>query len=33
MKNELKKVTEEWMRLERMTLEQRKNAEAFYDGV
>lgn len=31
MKNELKKVTEEWMRLERMTLEQRKNAEAFYD--
>lgn len=31
MKNELKKVTEEWMQLERMTLEQRKNAELFYD--
>lgn len=31
MKNELKKVTEEWMRLERMTMQQRKEAEIFYD--
>jgi len=31
MKNELKKVTEEWMSLERKTLEQRKIAETFYD--
>lgn len=31
MKNELKKVTEEWMSLERKTLEQRKEAETFYD--
>lgn len=31
MKNELKTVTEEWMQLERMTLEQRKVAENFYD--
>ncbi len=31
MKNELKKITEEWMQLERKTLEQRKVAELFYD--
>lgn len=31
MKNELKMATEEWMKLERMTLQQRKNAEIFYD--
>lgn len=31
MKNELQKVTEEWMRLERKTLKQRKDAELFYD--
>lgn len=31
MKDELKKVTEEWMKLERMTLQQRKEAELFYD--
>lgn len=31
MKNELKKATKEWMELERVTLEQRKVAEKFYD--
>lgn len=31
MKNELRNVTEEWMKLERMTMEQRKVAEVFYD--
>ena len=31
MKNELQKVTEEWMQLERKTLQQRKDAELFYD--
>lgn len=31
MRSELKTVTEEWMQLERMTLEQRKVAEHFYD--
>ena len=31
MNKELKKITEEWMKLERKTLEQRKHAEDFYD--
>ena len=31
MKNELQKVTKEWMSLERKTLQQRKKAEQFYD--
>lgn len=30
MKNELQKITEEWMQLERKTLRQRKEAELFY---
>ncbi len=31
MNSELKKKTEEWMKLERKTIDQRKKAEAFYD--
>lgn len=32
MNKALQKMTEEWKKLERMTLEQRKNADAFYDN-
>ena len=31
MNKELKKMTEQWMSLERETLEQRKKAEQYYD--
>lgn len=31
MNNQLKKMTNEWMQLERKTLEQRQIAEQFYD--
>lgn len=31
MKNELKKMIQEWMELERKTTEQRKVAELFYE--
>lgn len=32
MKKDLKKMTQEWMQLERKTLEQRKQADEFYEN-
>lgn len=32
MKKELKEITQEWMQLERKTLEQRKQADEFYEN-
>lgn len=32
MKKDLKEITKEWMQLERKTLEQRKQADEFYEN-